>query len=285
MCTDCGCDGETTAAIIDLSDPHGHDHAHPHGHAQSPDDVHAHAHDHDHAPSHGHDHPHPHPATALVEMTARVLAKNDALAQRNRAWFAGREILALNLVSAPGAGKTSLLARTIVELRSELPLFVIEGDQATTNDAERIRAAGAPVIQVNTGTGCHLDAEMVARGLARLRPDPGAAVLIENVGNLVCPALFDLGEQSKVVIFSVTEGEDKPIKYPHMFRAASLVIINKIDLLPHLDFNLASASANLKRVNPRATMLRLSARTGQGMGDWYDWLRRQLAIAREGAFA
>jgi len=162
---------------------------------------------------------------------------------------------------------------------------VIEGDQATTNDAERIRAAGAPVIQVNTGTGCHLDAEMVARGLARLRPDPGAAVLIENVGNLVCPALFDLGEQSKVVIFSVTEGEDKPIKYPHMFRAASLVIINKIDLLPHLDFNLASASANLKRVNPRATMLRLSARTGQGMGDWYDWLRRQLAIAREGAFA
>jgi len=285
MCTDCGCDGKTTAAIIDLSDPHGHDHAHPHGHAQSPDDVHAHAHDHDHAPSHGHDHPHPHPATALVEMTARVLAKNDALAQRNRAWFAGREILALNLVSAPGAGKTSLLARTIVELRSELPLFVIEGDQATTNDAERIRAAGAPVIQVNTGTGCHLDAEMVARGLARLRPDPGAAVLIENVGNLVCPALFDLGEQSKVVIFSVTEGEDKPIKYPHMFRAASLVIINKIDLLPHLDFNLASASANLKRVNPRATMLRLSARTGQGMGDWYDWLRRQLAIARKGAFA
>jgi hydrogenase nickel incorporation protein HypB len=283
MCTDCGCDGETTAAIIDLSDPHGHDHAHPHGHAQSPDDVHAH--DHDHAHSHDHDHPHPHPATALVEMKARVLAKNDALAQRNRAWFAGREILALNLVSAPGAGKTSLLARTIVELRSELPLFVIEGDQATTNDAERIRAAGAPVIQVNTGTGCHLDAEMVARGLARLRPDPGAAVLIENVGNLVCPALFDLGEQSKVVIFSVTEGEDKPIKYPHMFRAASLVIINKIDLLPHLDFNLASASANLKRVNPRATMLRLSARTGQGMGDWYDWLRRQLAIAREGAFA
>jgi hydrogenase nickel incorporation protein HypB len=283
MCTDCGCDGETTAAIIDLSDPHGHDHAHPHGHARSRDDVHAH--DHDHAHSHDHDHPHPHPATALVEMKARVLAKNDALAQRNRAWFAGREILALNLVSAPGAGKTSLIERTIAELRSELPLFVIEGDQATTNDAERIRAAGAPAIQVNTGTGCHLDAEMVARGLARLRPEPGAAVLIENVGNLVCPALFDLGEQSKVVIFSVTEGEDKPIKYPHMFRAASLVIINKIDLLPHLDFDLASAAANLRRVNPRATMLQLSARTGQGMGDWYDWLRRQLAIAREGAFA
>src|SRR4029453_4816743 len=162
---------------------------------------------------------------------ARVLAKNDALAQKNRSWFAGREILALNLVSAPGAGKTSLIERTIAELRSELPLFVIEGDQATTNDAERIRAAGAPVIQVNTGTGCHLDAEMVARGLARLRPDPGAAVLIENVGNLVCPALFDLGEQAKGVIFSVTEGEAKPVKYHPMFRAAALIIINKIALL------------------------------------------------------
>jgi hydrogenase nickel incorporation protein HypB len=280
MCATCGCDCETTAAIIDLSDPHRHDHAHPRGHARSHD--HAHAHNHDHA--HDHDHPHPHPATALVEIQARVLAKNDALAQKNRDWFAGREILALNLVSAPGAGKTSLIERTIAELRSQSPLFVIGGDQATANDAERIRAAGAPVVQVNTGTGCHLDAEMVARGLARLRPGPGATVLIENVGNLVCPALFDLGEQAKVVIFSVTEGEDKPVKYPHMFGAAALIIMNKIDLLPFLDFNLASAAANLKRVNPRATMLQLSARTGQGMGDWYDWLRRQLAAARGAAF-
>ena len=163
-------------------------------------------------------------------------------------------------------------------------MFVIEGDQATANDAERIRAAGAPVVQVNTGTGCHLDADMVARGLSRLRPDPGSTVLIENVGNLVCPALFDLGERAKVVIFSVTEGEDKPVKYPHMFRAASLVIINKMDLLPHLDFDLATAAANFRKVNPTAPMLQLSARTGQGISDWYVWLRRQSAEAREAIF-
>ena len=156
----------------------------------------------------------------VLAIEARILAKNDALAQKNRAWFTGREILALNLVSSPGAGKTTLLERTIRDSRDELPLFVIEGDQATANDGERIRAAGAPAVQINTGTGCHLDADMVARGLAELRPPPGSLVLIENVGNLVCPALFDLGERAKVVIFSVTEGEDKPLKYPHMFRAA-----------------------------------------------------------------
>jgi hydrogenase nickel incorporation protein HypB len=251
MCAACGCNGETTAQIIDLSDPHRHDHVHPHAHAHSHDHAHDHDHPHPHAHDHDHPHPHSHPATVLVDIEARILAKNDALAQNNRGWFAGREILALNLVSAPGAGKTTLIERTIAELRGELPLFVIEGDQATVNDAERIRAAGAPVVQVNTGTGCHLDAEMVARGLARLRPGPGATVLIENVGNLVCPALFDLGERAKVVIFSAAEGEDKPVKYPHMFRAAELVIINKIDLLLYLDFDLASAAANVKKVNPR----------------------------------
>jgi hydrogenase nickel incorporation protein HypB len=260
MCATCGCGGETAAAIIDMSDRHRHDHGH------------------------AHDHDHPHPATAMVEIEARILAKNDALAQKNRGWFAGREILALNLVSGPGAGKTSLIERTIAELRAEVPLFVIEGDQATASDAERIRAAGAPVVQINTGTGCHLDADMVARGLARLRPNPGAAVLIENVGNLVCPALFDLGERAKVVIFSVTDGEDKPVKYPHMFRAAALVIINKIDLLPYLDFDLASALANLRKVNPAAPVLQLSARTGEGMSDWFGWLRKQSAEAREAAF-
>ena len=260
MCVTCGCSGE-----------HSHAHDHPHDHPHSHDHAHGHPHADDDAPG------------KLLELEARILAKNDALAQRNRGWFAGREILALNLVGGPGAGKTSLIERTIAELRGELPLFVIEGDQATANDAERIRAAGAPVVQINTGTGCHLDAEMVARGLTQLRPDRGATVLIENVGNLVCPALFDLGEQAKVVILSVTEGEDKPLKYPHMFRAAALVIINKIDLMPYLDFDLASAAANLKRVNPTAPMLQLSARTGQGMGDWHDWLRRQLTAAREGA--
>jgi hydrogenase nickel incorporation protein HypB len=283
MCATCGCSNGTTAAIVDLSDPHRHDHTHLHGHAHSHDHVHPPDDDHPHDHDHPHAHPHSHSAT-VVELEARILAKNDALAQKNRGWFAGREILALNLLSAPGAGKTSLIERTIADLRGELPIFVIEGDQATANDAERIRAAGAPVVQVNTGTGCHLDADMVGRGLARLRPEPGSTVLIENVGNLVCPALFDLGERGKVVIFSVTEGEDKPLKYPHMFRAASLVIINKVDLLPYLDFSLATAAAYLKKINPAAMMLQLSARTGEGVSDWYGWLRRQAAEAREAVF-
>ncbi len=161
-----------------------------------------------------HDRAHGHGADAIVELEARVLAKNDALAAKNRAWFAGREILALNLVSSPGAGKTTLLERTIRDLQQETPFYVLEGDQATANDGMRIRAAGAPAVQINTGTGCHLEADMVARGLMELKPAPGSMVMIENVGNLVCPALFDLGERAKVVILSVTEGEDKPLKYP-----------------------------------------------------------------------
>ena len=220
-----------------------------------------------------------------MALEARILAKNDALAEQNCGWFLGREILALNLVSAPGAGKTTLLERTIRDLRDELALFVLEGDQATANDGERIRAAGAPAVQINTGTGCHLDAPMVARGLAELKPGPGSVVLIENIGNLVCPALFDLGERAKVAIFSVTEGEDKPLKYPHMFRAADLVIFNKIDLLPHLDFDLARAEANARAINPEIALLRVSARTGEGLDTWYEWLRRELAAAREATFA
>ena len=210
-----------------------------------------------------------------------MLAKNDRLAARNRGWFEGREILALNLVSSPGAGKTTLLERTIRDLKDEIPIFVIEGDQATVNDGERIRAAGAAAVQVNTGTGCHLEADMVARGLDELRPPSGAMVLIENVGNLVCPALFDLGERAKVIVLSVTEGEDKPLKYPHMFQAADLMILNKTDLLPHVDFDVEAAVANAKTVNPGIAVLRLSARSGEGMDAWYAWLRRTRADARE----
>jgi hydrogenase nickel incorporation protein HypB len=178
-----------------------------------------------------------------------------------------------------------LLERTVRALRDHYALSVIEGDQATAHDGERIRAAGAAAVQINTGAGCHLDAEMVARALQQLRPSPGAVVLIENVGNLVCPALFDLGERAKVVLFSVTEGEDKPLKYPHMFRAAGLVLLSKIDLLPHLDFDVEQAVANLRRVNPGCEMLRVSAKTGEGLQDWFAWIERQHTAARAAAFA
>ncbi len=221
----------------------------------------------------------------MVALEARLLAKNDALAAKNRAWLAGREILALNLVSSPGAGKTTLLERTIRDLRDEVPLFVLEGDQATANDGERIRAAGAPAVQVNTGTGCHLEADMVAQGLMMLKPGPGAVVVIENVGNLVCPAMFDLGEHAKVAILSVTEGDDKPLKYPHIFAASKLVILNKIDLLPHVEFDVARAIDNARMVSPGIEVLTLSARTGEGLARWYDWLREQRMAAREAVLA
>jgi hydrogenase nickel incorporation protein HypB len=246
--------------------------------------MHEHAHAdgtrHSHARHHDHDHP-----TTLVELQTRVLAKNDALAARNRAWFAGREILAVNLVGSPGSGKTTLLERTIRDLRGQCEINVLEGDQATALDRDRIRAAGAPVVQVNTGPGCHLEADMVARGLSDLRPPSRAIVIIENVGNLVCPAMFDLGERAKVVILSVTEGDDKPLKYPHMFRAASLMLINKIDLLPHVDFDVQRVMQNAREINPEIAVLQLSARTGTGMEHWYNWLRCELTAAAEAAFA
>jgi hydrogenase nickel incorporation protein HypB len=269
-----------------------HHHRYPHEHVRADGSRHRHGHDHEHHHGgHGQDHVHaddgsrdhrPH-SSSVVALEARILAKNDSLAATNRAWFAGREILALNLVSSPGAGKTTLLERTIRDLNSQLNFFVVEGDQATANDGERIRAAGAPVIQVNTGTGCHLEADMVARGLRELKPSFGAVVMIENVGNLICPAMFDLGEWAKVVILSVTEGEDKPLKYPHMFRAAEVMILNKIDLLPHVEFDAERAATNAREVNPDVVIMHLSARTGAGLDAWYGWVRQQLAAARAAA--
>ena len=285
MCGHCGCGGEATVSLVGgeadkhANHHHGHDHVHPDGTRHSHSHDHGHEHDHAHDHAHSHDHGHSHGET-LVKLETRILAKNDALAAKNRAWFAGREILALNLVSSPGAGKTTLLERTIRDLKSELPLFVLEGDQATANDGERIRAAGAPAVQINTGTGCHLEADLVARGLMELKPAAGSVVMIENVGNLVCPAMFDLGERTKVVVFSVTEGEDKPLKYPHMFGAAEIMILNKIDLLPHVDFDVEAAVANARAVNPDIIVLRISARSGEGLDAWYDWLRGERAAAR-----
>ncbi|MFA5951142.1 MAG: hydrogenase nickel incorporation protein HypB [Hyphomicrobium sp.] len=210
----------------------------------------------------------------------RLLAKNDALADRNRAWFSGREILALNLVSSPGSGKTTLLERTIRDLASVASIAVIEGDQATDRDGDRIRRAGAPCVQVNTGTGCHLEADMIARGLSELKPAVGSIVLVENVGNLVCPALFDLGEHAKVAILSVTEGEDKPLKYPHMFKASRVMILNKIDLLAHIEFDAEMAVANAKAVNPDIVVFRVSARSGEGLAAWYDWIQQEAKAMR-----
>ncbi|WP_050515603.1 hydrogenase nickel incorporation protein HypB [Dickeya undicola] len=212
----------------------------------------------------------------LLQIEMDVLSKNNQLAAHNREHFDADQILALNLVSSPGSGKTTLLTSTLHLLREQVPCAVIEGDQQTTNDAERIRATGIPAIQVNTGKGCHLDAQMVHDAMHRLPLPQRSLLFIENVGNLVCPAGFDLGERHKIAVLSVTEGEDKPLKYPHMFAAASLMIINKIDLLPYLDFDLEACVANARRVNPQIEVIALSARTGEGMEAWLAWLEAQL---------
>jgi len=271
---------------------HLHARAHRHGHEAHVHEHDGHAHNHEHGP-HIHEHVHEHPGAehspvplsevalaatthgTTIALEQDVLAKNQLLAEHNRGWLASRHITALNLVSSPGAGKTTLLERTIRDLQalhSSQSIQVIEGDQATLNDAERIRATGCRVVQINTGTGCHLDAGMVSRALAQLDPPPRSWLMIENVGNLVCPALFDLGEQAKVVILSVTEGEDKPLKYPHMFRASRLMLLNKIDLLPHLRFDVERCVAYARQVNPSIDVLQVSAETGAGMKAWYAWL-------------
>lgn len=208
----------------------------------------------------------------LIEIERSILSKNDRYAEANRCRLADQHVLALNLVSSPGAGKTALLVETIRALRRTVPVCVIEGDQETANDADRIRATGVDAVQINTGRGCHLDAHMVGHALDDLSLSSGSVLFIENVGNLVCPAAFDLGEAAKVVILSVTEGDDKPLKYPDMFAAANLLIISKVDLLPHVDFDLRKAVERALRINPHLQVLQLSARTGVGMDSWLDWI-------------
>ena len=219
--------------------------------------------------AHEHDHPHAHETLVLEE---RLLAKNDHLAEHVRDYLAARRITAVNLMSSPGAGKTSLLERTITEAGEGRAIYVVEGDQETDFDAERIARAGAQALQVNTGSGCHLDAEMVRRSLHALDPAPGSLLFVENVGNLVCPALFDVGEHARVVVVSVTEGDDKPLKYPTMFAAADLVVVNKVDLLAYVDCDLPRLHAQARSLNPDVTVLPVSVRTGEGIGRWYAWL-------------
>ncbi len=298
MCATCGCSG--TAAVVRLfpadwagaaEAEHRHDREHQHGpgheheHARHEHAEHEHA-GHEHT---GQDHRGPREPGGgerilrlagrgderTIQLEQKVLAKNDRLAELNRDWLRQRSVLAVNLMSSPGAGKTTLLERTARELAGKVGISVIEGDQAAALDATRIQAAGCRVVQINTGAGCHLDAEMVAEGLRVLDPPSGSVVMIENDGNLVCPSLFDLGEQARVVLASVTEGDDKPLKYPHMFRRADLVLVSKTDLLPYVDFDSKRHAADVRRTSPDALMLQLSAATGAGMQEWYDWLRRR----------
>jgi hydrogenase nickel incorporation protein HypB len=217
-----------------------------------------------------------------VDIERDILSKNNGYAAENRALFARRGVLALNLVSSPGSGKTTLLVRTLRELAGRIKVAVVEGDQQTSNDAERIRATGAPAIQINTGKGCHLDAHMVGHAVARLPVDDGSVLMIENVGNLVCPSAFDLGEAHKVVVLSVTEGEDKPLKYPDMFRAADLLLLNKCDLLPYVAFDVKLALDNARRVHPGLRAIEVSATTGAGVGEWLAWIDERLLAQRLG---
>jgi hydrogenase nickel incorporation protein HypB len=264
-------------------DPLEHVHADGTRHRHHPEPDH-HDHHHDHEHTHDHAQHHEPAPVSTIDLNTRILAKNDAAAAQNRAWFKGREILAINLMSAPGAGKTTLLERTIASLKGDHKVFVLEGDQATDHDGARMKAAGAPAVQINTGQGCHLDADMLARGIGELKPASGSILFIENVGNLVCPALFDLGEARRVAILSVTEGDDKPLKYPHMFRAADLMLLNKIDLAPHVRFDRQRAIAFAHQVNPAIKVLELSAQTGEGVDAWLRWLDAEHGTVRAEAF-
>jgi hydrogenase nickel incorporation protein HypB len=251
MCATCGC-GSEDEAIININN---HDHSLHNG------EEHENSHS-----SHSHHH------KTIVDVEQDVLYQNNLLAERNRGYFEAKNILAVNLVSSPGSGKTTLLEKTLTDLKGQIKFFVIEGDQQTSNDSERIHATGTDAVQINTGKGCHLDAHMILHALQDMKPEDNSIVFIENVGNLVCPALFNLGERERVVIMSVTEGDDKPLKYPDMFRTSTLCVINKTDLLPYVSFDVEKAKEYLRRVNPDIDIIEASCTNGQGLDKWYDWL-------------
>ena len=277
MCATCGCadEGDVRVTVVDRAHAHIHNDANDHAHEHPRDHAHGHPRDHAHGHprDHAHGHPHPEPAKSRTQLLeVNILAKNDDLAADNRRWLASRSITAINLMSSPGSGKTTLLVRTLSDLASERAVAVIEGDQETVLDANRISATGAAVVQVNTGAGCHLDAEMMRSALDQLSPQDKSILFVENVGNLVCPAMFDLGEAAKVVVISVTEGADKPLKYPQMFAGADLMIVNKVDLLPYVDFDVDACIRYARQVNPDLQSIALSATTGDGMAQWYGWI-------------
>ena len=292
MCETCGCGkpGES-ARITRLREDGTHEHIHYHEHShRHGEEEHGHPHHHHYSHSHphdgehthesmdplGHDHNHDHShhegSGRRITLEMDIMAENNLVAAHNRGYFEARRILALNWVSSPGSGKTSILEATIRELKERMTFFIIEGDQQSLLDAERINKTGAAVVQVNTGSGCHLDASMVQRAVRELDMEEGGVLMIENVGNLVCPALFDLGEAYRIVVVSTTEGEDKPLKYPEMFRSSHLCLINKTDLLPYLDADISKLGEYALRVNPGLVIFRISAKTGEGMEKWFDWL-------------
>ena len=275
MCDTCGCEGDSPVTYNKPNEEHSHDEKHEHTH-EHPHHEHPHHHDHDdkhhsHDPKHEHGHSH----GKEIKIEQSILTKNNSLAERNRGYFEAKNIFVLNLVSSPGSGKTSLLERTLKDIGQDLNFYVVEGDQQTMNDANRIAALKVPVIQINTGNGCHLDAEMVNKAVKQLDVANDAVLVIENVGNLVCPSLFDLGESKRVVVISVTEGDDKPIKYPTMFHSADICIINKIDLLPYVDFDVEKAKNYASSVNHHLKFFEVSAKTGEGMKKWYQWLEEK----------
>ncbi len=297
MCKDCGCGLPGDVAIdgvkVDAdasglggrrapgaaSHPDDHEHGHAHEHSHSHDHDHDHDHHHEHPYNHEHPHSHAPPRTLTVEQ--RILEKNDRLAERNRGYFRAKDLFVLNVLASPGAGKTAFIERTAADLAQRVRLGVIVGDLATENDAVRLRSRGIPAVQITTGSVCHLDAEMVSRAMERLDLNALNVLVIENVGNLVCPAVYDLGENARVVLLSVTEGEDKPLKYPVMFQSAQVVVINKTDIAGAVGFDRETALRNIRRVAPNAMIYEVSAKTGYGMEAWYSHLAKSLARGRE----
>ncbi len=284
MCGTCGCGSEENGVTIqNPKDIKTHEHLHHDGHAHSHEHSHEHNHDghtHSHELSHTHDHDHSHSHDhhhkTVIDLEQDILQQNSLMAARNKGYFEAKNIFALNLVSSPGSGKTSILEKTLSDLKDEKSFYVIEGDQQTLNDANRINALNIPVIQINTGKGCHLESDMVYNAIKKLDIKDNSILMIENVGNLVCPSMFDLGESKRVVIVSTTEGEDKPIKYPDMFHTSHICIINKIDLLPHLNINIDKLKEYALRVNPNLKFFEVSATTGKGMDAWYEWLKENI---------
>ncbi|NMC38354.1 MAG: hydrogenase nickel incorporation protein HypB [Bacteroidales bacterium] len=294
MCETCGCGNPEGFTIRDPKTDPASDTGHEHDHHQGDDHAHNHNHDHDHEHDydHYHDHNHNYSHThshiqdhgnehgRVIELNRDILEGNNITASMNRRFLEGRKVLCLNMVSSPGSGKTTILEKTICNKVVSKRIYVIEGDQQTLTDAIRIEKTGAPVLQINTGSACHLDARMIESALKRMDPEPDSVLFIENVGNLVCPAMFDLGEYRRVLTVSVTEGEDKPLKYPGMFETSHLCLVNKSDLLPYVDFSPDDFIRNAKSINPDLEFIILSAKTGEGMDSWYHWINDQYSLSR-----